>query len=56
MYTANAAWFSNEEGNKGAIARYGKPQEVAELVTFLASPKAANITGATLNVDGGMTA
>ncbi|MCA1991633.1 MAG: 3-oxoacyl-ACP reductase FabG [Coleofasciculus sp. S288] len=39
-----------------AIGRYGKPQEVAALVTFLASPKAANITGATLNVDGGMTA
>ena len=39
-----------------AIGRYGKPQDVAELVTFLASPKAANITGATLNVDGGLTA
>ncbi|MEQ8969345.1 MAG: 3-oxoacyl-ACP reductase family protein [Coleofasciculus sp. C1-SOL-03] len=39
-----------------AVGRYGKPQEVAELVTFLASPKAGNITGATLNVDGGMTA
>lgn len=38
------------------IGRYGKPQDVAELVTFLASPKAANITGATLNVDGGLTA
>ncbi|MEQ9000998.1 MAG: 3-oxoacyl-ACP reductase family protein [Coleofasciculus sp. B1-GNL1-01] len=39
-----------------AIRRYGTPQEVAELVTFLASSKAGNITGATLNVDGGMTA
>ncbi len=39
-----------------AIGRYGEPQEVADLVTFLASPKAVNITGATLNVDGGMTA
>jgi 3-oxoacyl-[acyl-carrier protein] reductase len=39
-----------------AIGRYGKPQDVAELVTFLASPKAANITGVTLNVDGGLTA
>ncbi|MEL6276887.1 MAG: 3-oxoacyl-ACP reductase family protein [Bacteroidota bacterium] len=39
-----------------AIGRYGKPSEVAELVAFVASPRAANITGATLNIDGGMTA
>lgn len=37
------------------LARYGKPEEVAGLVRFLAAdPAAAYITGQTINVDGGM--
>jgi NAD(P)-dependent dehydrogenase (short-subunit alcohol dehydrogenase family) len=36
--------------------RAGQPQEIAEAITFLASPKASYITGATLSVDGGRTA
>lgn len=39
-----------------ALGRYGKPEEVAAVVTFLASPDAAYITGATVNVDGGFGA
>lgn len=39
-----------------ALGRYGKPEEVAAAVAFLASPSAAYITGATLNVDGGFNA
>ena len=44
-----------EEYLKGVpLARIGKPEEVAELVAFLASDAAAYITGQTLRVDGGM--
>ncbi|CAE6467914.1 unnamed protein product [Rhizoctonia solani] len=35
------------------IGRMGQPEEVAALVSFIASPGAAYITGQTLSVDGG---
>ena len=35
------------------IARLGAPEEVAELVAFLASDRAAYITGASLDINGG---
>ncbi len=38
-----------------AIKRYGRSEEVAELAAFLASPRASNITGSAINIDGGMT-
>ncbi len=36
--------------------RAGTPEEVAACVGFLASPEASYVNGATLTVDGGMTA
>lgn len=39
-----------------ALGRYGRPEEVAAAVAFLAGPDATYITGATLNVDGGQNA
>jgi 3-oxoacyl-[acyl-carrier protein] reductase len=35
------------------ISRLGRPEEVAELVAFLASDRAAYITGAALDINGG---
>jgi NAD(P)-dependent dehydrogenase (short-subunit alcohol dehydrogenase family) len=55
-------------GGKGAAARFpalvagsalkrpGQPEEVAELASFLASDRAAYITGAIIPIDGGTTA
>jgi 3-oxoacyl-[acyl-carrier protein] reductase len=44
--TAN---FPKEAG----IARYGKPEEIAELMAFLVSPGARWMTGSSLRMDGG---
>src|SRR5216683_202776 len=39
-----------------ALDRYGHVEEVAALVAFVAGPESSYITGANLNVDGGMIA
>jgi 3-oxoacyl-[acyl-carrier protein] reductase len=38
------------------LGRYGKPEEYADMVTFLASERAAYITGTVIRVDGGLIA
>lgn len=38
-----------------ALGRLGKPKEVAELVAFLASEESNFITGAIINIDGGLS-
>ncbi|MDD2988599.1 MAG: 3-oxoacyl-ACP reductase FabG [Zoogloea sp.] len=43
-----------ELASKIALGRLGKPEEIAGVVGFLASPAAAYVTGATLHVNGGM--
>jgi NAD(P)-dependent dehydrogenase (short-subunit alcohol dehydrogenase family) len=39
-----------------ALRRIAEPSEVASVISFLASPDAGYVTGATLFVDGGLTA
>ncbi len=52
-----AAWAEElQERVKAAIplGRFGRPEEIAEAVCFLVSDRAAFITGATLDVNGGL--
>ena len=65
IYFPGGVWHKREqEGNpmyqkalaKIRVGRFGRPEEVAAAVVFLAGPGATYITGATLNVDGGWNA
>jgi 3-oxoacyl-[acyl-carrier protein] reductase len=39
-----------------ALNRYGKAEEIASFVAYLAGPEAGYITGASLTIDGGFSA
>jgi NAD(P)-dependent dehydrogenase (short-subunit alcohol dehydrogenase family) len=54
--------WSDEDVFRDAVERYplvtfadrfGRPEEVGDLVAFLASPRASYINGALVNIDGG---
>lgn len=52
---AAGEWADPQKANT-ALDRYGKVEEVAALVAFVAGPEAAYITGANLTIDGGTNA
>ncbi|MEP6719508.1 MAG: SDR family oxidoreductase [bacterium] len=47
-----AAFLEHSRGTH-PLGRVGKPEEIAELIAFLASARASWITGATYSIDGG---
>ncbi len=46
--------FAEAMQNRVPLKRFGKPEEIAKLVGFLASEDASFITGGEYNVDGGI--
>jgi NAD(P)-dependent dehydrogenase (short-subunit alcohol dehydrogenase family) len=47
---------ADEQRGRTALGHYGKPEDVAAAVAFLASPAARQITGTGIVVDGGVNA
>ena len=53
MYKDLPEEFKKKAAEEAVLNRIGLPEEVAHLVTFLASEKARHITGEVIKVDGG---
>ena len=47
--------FAQAIQNRVPLKRFGKPEDIAHLVVFLASDDASFITGGEYNIDGGIS-
>ena len=52
--TKMAKDFTHFDPEMVPLKRIGKPEEVADVITFLASEKSSYITGATIDINGGL--
>jgi NAD(P)-dependent dehydrogenase (short-subunit alcohol dehydrogenase family) len=46
-------WAAEKIAKLVPLGRWQEPEDIAAMAVFLASPRAANVTGQTINVDGG---
>ena len=54
--SAREAGKAEKLGSRCELRRYGRPEEVARVILFLANDEASYVTGQALPVDGGNTA
>jgi 3-oxoacyl-[acyl-carrier protein] reductase len=54
MSRESGAAIQNEYASRVPVGRLGSPHEIAAAVAFFTSESAGNITGATLDINGGV--